>query len=117
MRKNALWNCRNPFQGSEKRVLVVCSAGLLRSPTCAWLLSQYKYNTRSCGIHDYALIQYDDVLEHWADEIVVMNPELVIDTMPKEKTTVLNIPDIFEYMDKTLQKRIKEEYENTLHNT
>lgn len=114
-RMNAMYNAKNPYQGLDKKVLCVCSAGLLRSPTAAVVLNrEYGYNTRACGIHDYALIQYNEVLGHWADEIVVMNPELVIDTMPKEKTTVLNIPDIFEYMDKTLQKRIKEEYENTL---
>ena len=67
MRKNALWNCKNPYQGRDKRVLCVCSAGLLRSPTIAKVLVMNGYNTRSCGCRDYALIQIDNVLIEWAD--------------------------------------------------
>jgi predicted protein tyrosine phosphatase len=75
--KNRLYNCKNPYQGNYKKVLTVCSAGLLRSPTIAWVLSQdpWNYNTRSCGVHDYALIMLDDVLLTWADEIVVVDDE------------------------------------------
>lgn len=114
---NAMYNAKNPYQGPAKKVLCVCSAGLLRSPTAAIVLNrEYDYNTRACGIHDYALIQYDEILGHWADEIVVMYPDLVTEDMPEEKLIVLNIPDMYEYMDKTLQRMIKEEYD-TLHNT
>ena len=106
MRKNALWNCRNPFQGSEKRVLVVCSAGLLRSPTCAWLLSQYNYNTRSCGIHDYALIQFDEVLLEWADIIIFVEDSLYqqcsFDIPISKQLIILDIPDTFSYKDPEL---------------
>lgn len=110
---NAMYNAKNPNQGPDKKVLCVCSAGLLRSPTAAVVLNrEYNYNTRACGIHDYALIQYNEVLGHWADEIVVMYPDLVTKDMPEEKLIVLNIPDMYEYMDKTLQRMIKEEYEN-----
>jgi len=62
MRMNALHNCTNPHQGTSKKILTVCSGGLLRSPTLANVLHKnYNYNTRSCGVHDYALIQFDEV--------------------------------------------------------
>ena len=53
---NALHNVTNPYQGSEKRVLCLCSAGLLRSARLAQILQQdYNYNTRNAGVSDYAL--------------------------------------------------------------
>lgn len=119
MRRNALHNVNNPYQGTAKKVLCVCSAGLLRSPTAAVVLQQkYGYNTRSCGIHDYALIQYDEVLEHWADEIVVVNGNLALDfNFPKDKLIVLDIPDMYDYMNPELQNIIIEQYENTPRNS
>ena len=72
MRMNRLFNCSNPYQGKAKKVLCVCSAELLRSPTAAVILQQeYGYNTRAVGVEDsFALIPIDDVLIEWADEIV-----------------------------------------------
>ena len=75
---NRLANAQNPYQGDMKRVLCVCSAGLLRSPTIAWVLSNppYNCNTRAAGVsQDYALIPIDDALIHWADEIVCADEE------------------------------------------
>ena len=48
---NRLHNVRNPNQGPAKRVLCLCSAVLLRSPTVAWVLGKapYDYNTRAAG--------------------------------------------------------------------
>lgn len=74
--RNRLANARNDFQGSAKRVLTVCSGGLLRSPTAAWVLSNapWNFNTRSCGYNaEYALVVLDQVLLAWADEVVVMD--------------------------------------------
>ena len=62
---NRLANTHNHYQGDAKRVLCVCSAGLLRSPTAAFVLSQepFGFNTRAAGIaEDFALIVVDDVL-------------------------------------------------------
>lgn len=119
-RLNALHNCKNPYQGKYRKVLCVCSAGLLRSPTVAFVLAkEYKYNTRACGIYDYALIQFDEVLGLWADEIVCVE-ETVAKHIPeeyKEKVVVLNIPDKYEYMNPELQEIIKEQYDNTLCNS
>ena len=39
----------NPYQGDRRRILFVCSAGLLRSPTGAHVGSVRGYNTRAAG--------------------------------------------------------------------
>lgn len=111
-RMNALHNCKNPYQGDAKKVLCVCSAGLLRSPTLANVLHrEYGYNTRSCGVHDYALIQLDDVLLRWADEVVVVHPG-IDEFMPitNKEYKILNIPDNYEYMSPALQNLCLEQY-------
>ena len=76
---NRLYNCKNPYQGDAKKVLCVCSAGLLRSPTAAVVLNrEYGYNTRACGTEvGHALIPLDETLMHWADEIVVMDRDQI----------------------------------------
>lgn len=114
---NAMYNCKNPYQGKNKKVLCVCSAGLLRSPTIAWVLSipPYNYNTRSCGINDeYALISLDEVLVEWADEIVTVNPEykarIEKNFSVRGKIIALDIPDIYEYKSPELIELIKEQY-------
>lgn len=120
---NALHNCNNPYQGAEKRVLCLCSAGLLRSPTAAFVLQkELGYNTRAAGVTDYALIPVTEVLLEWADEIVCVNEEtynILIDSAARSKfdleaikriTTVLDIPDIYPRMDSTLQKEILRQY-------
>jgi predicted protein tyrosine phosphatase len=71
---NALHNVTNPYQGKDKRVLCLCSAGILRSPSCAVVLnSKYGYNTRAAGVTDYALIPVSTALLEWADEIAGKN--------------------------------------------
>ncbi len=68
---------QNPYQGDYKRVLCVCSAGVLRSATTAVVLSQepFNYNTRSAGVEHYALTPITLPLLFWADEIVCMTKE------------------------------------------
>ena len=67
----------NSYQGDYKRVLTVCSANMLRSPTIALVLSAepYNYNTRSAGTADFALIPVTNDLLMWADEIVCADSE------------------------------------------
>ena len=116
-RANALWNCKNPYQGKYKKVLTVCSAGLLRSPTIAWYIQSVSdYNCRSCGINDYALIRLDDVLVTWADIIICSDDEkyeYVLEEYPNlvESRSVFNfnIPDIYEYKNPELIKIIEEQ--------
>lgn len=104
---NRLHNMRNPNQGDAKKVLCVCSAGLLRSPTLAWILSNepFNYNTRAVGTSsDYALIVLDEVQLQWADAVVFVDDgnfqaaryELaeLIDNMEHH---VLKIPDIHKF--------------------
>lgn len=111
---NRLANATNPYQGKAKKVLCLCSAGLLRSPTAAFVLSTdpFNYNTRAAGVtEEYALIPVDDVLLNWADEIVVMEPWMsgyVGDHL--DKTIVLNVPDLFSFRDPKLVEEIRKQY-------
>lgn len=117
---NRLHNCKNPHQGDFKKVLAVCSAGLLRSPTIAYVLSQppYNFNTRACGIYDYALIPLDPVLLTWAEEIVCAEDEhaqivkraLDHHKIPAVPVVALNIPDVYEYRNPKLVALISQGY-------
>lgn len=119
MSQNRLWNCKNPYQGKAKKVLCVCSAGLLRSPTAAKILwREFGHNTRAAGIDTgHALIPVDDVLCAWADEIVVMSrgQQITLEDkfkVPSERIICLDIEDSFAYMDETLQSEIVKKYKN-----
>ncbi len=121
---NRLANATNNFQGKYKRVLCVCSAGLLRSPTTAVILSQppYNYNTRAAGLtKEFALVPVDRVLLHWADEIVCMNSEQAEELRELLKTekpvVVLNIEDSYEYRNPELIEQIKAAYDKYLEET
>jgi len=126
---NALHNVKNPYQGPEKRVLCLCSAGLLRSARLAQILQQdYGYNTRNAGVSDYALIPVSTALLEWADEIVCVEKEvanvLLQDMLRFEDANgksfkdiefiVLDIPDIYERMNPSLQRIILEQYEEAI---
>lgn len=117
----------NEWQGDAKRVLCVCSANMLRSPTMQVVLSSdpFNYNTRSCGTHDFALIQITADLLGWADEIVCADSEHFnrihdfVDKLPylKDKVIVnLRIPDIYGYRDPQLVQLIGERYQEWLDN-
>lgn len=118
---NRMWNAKNPYQGKAKKVLVVCSAGLLRSPTIANLLASppYNFNTRAVGVEkEYALIPMDDVLVEWADEFVFVNDEVyqVADAIFKmeKPCVVLNINDNYEFGSEDLKQiageQLRQEY-------
>lgn len=118
-RMNRIHNASNPGQGDAKRVLCVCSAGLLRSPTAANIIHQdYGYNTRACGDEPaFALVMFDEVLIQWADQIVCMGPEnskvvnRALDELDLNKEVVeLDIQDSFPYMNKGLIELIRERY-------
>lgn len=121
---NRLGNCNNPYQGKYKRVLCVCSAGLLRSPTAAVVLSQepFNFNTRACGLSDeYALIPIDQALIEWADEIVCMEDDHVLDLKERfdkyitfRPVVTLNIEDRYAYRDPELMKLIAEKYQSAM---
>ena len=118
---NRLANTKNRFQTEAKRVLCLCSAGLLRSPTTANVLHQeYGYNTRAAGVNDeYALVRVDPVLLEWADEIVCVEKSVFLDLQYRwndltkdKKIVVMNIPDQYEWNDPTLRAFIKKQYDD-----
>lgn len=116
MSMNRIANATNPFQGDFKRVLCCCSAGLLRSPTAAVVLSQdpFNFNTRACGLaNEYALIPLDRALLSWAQEIVVMEPWMVDalrEHVGETPVICLDIPDNFKYRDPELMAMIAQRY-------
>ncbi len=112
---NRIHNSTNPYQGESPKVVCVCSAGLLRSPTLARVLLKdpYQCNTRAVGASDeFALIPLDEVLVSWADCIIFVSQE-VFDTasakniLTDKECVILDIPDKFSYMDQQLVKEIK----------
>ena len=104
---NRLHNMRNPNQGKAKKVLCVCSAGLLRSPTLAWILSNepFNYNTRAVGTSsEYALIVLDEVQLQWADAVVFVDEGNFITAKYDHEELIVNmehhvlkIPDMFQF--------------------
>lgn len=123
MNRNRLFNTQNSYQNFNKykRVLCVCSAGLLRSPTMARVLQEeYGYNTRAAGVStEYALIPVDEYLLEWADEVVCADPvhmHCIYNSFPKYKKEIicLDIPDNYGYMDEKLVEIIKQRYQEAL---
>jgi len=112
---------KNPYQGNDKKVLFVCSMGILRSATGMRLYAG-KYNTRSAGTHEEALTRLTPIMCLWADEIVFVNednfriattdPEIVeILSDCKALIKVLDIPDQYEHMHPELIKAFEAQYE------
>ena len=115
----------NHSQGADLRVVFVCSAGMLRSPTAARIAGKYGINARAAGSHlHYALIPLTANLIKWAHRIVFMNSsnedevlrkindeKLLTDL--KEKSIVWNIEDYYDYMDESLVWKIERELEKT----
>lgn len=126
--RNLLHNLTNPYQTDAKRVLTVCSAGLLRSPSAANVLHrEFGFNTRSCGVDPrYSLVPISEALIVWSDEILVMEQwmqqeiesiiedlygnrgfESYLETKP---IIVLGISDSYGFMEDKLQELIVEKY-------
>jgi predicted protein tyrosine phosphatase len=118
---NVIWN---KAQTKTKKVLCLCSAGVLRSPTAANVIHDlFGFNTRSAGLVDsFALIPVTESLLIWADEIVVMEQQQVdeIETKLKnvdmdldfKRVLCLNIPDQFYWNDDELKNLIHSAYSN-----
>lgn len=122
-KRNQLSNVSNIYQTDTKRVLCVCSAGLLRSPTLANVLHQeFGYNTRACGTsQDYALIPITEALIAWADEIVFVdkNARGDIEYVDQDeellqsygtKVLTLDIPDEYNWNHNELRQACLEQY-------
>ena len=111
-KRNQLGNANNPYQNTHRRVLAVCSAGLLRSPTIARVLQEsFGYNTRACGTdEEFALVPISTALVAWADLVVFAEQEHYEDVkeyLGNKKTVVLNLPDEYNYYDDELVHAVK----------
>lgn len=113
----------NSYQGDYKRVLTVCSANMLRSPTIAHVLSAepYNFNTRSAGVAGFALIPVTDDLLMWADEIVCADTEHALEITKRlnnldldTRLINLGIPDSYEYRSSNLIDLIKLRYDRIM---
>lgn len=108
----------NLYEGIDKRVLFVCSAGILRSATAARIYGR-KYNTRCAGTgREYALIHLSTALMDWADQIVFVHPwnydqaGFYFDLVPyQDKIRILNIPDEYDHMAAPLIDEFEQQYE------
>lgn len=115
-------NCKsgvinNPYQGKDKKVLFVCTMGILRSATAARIYAK-KYNTRAAGTAPDALVPLTITLLQWADQIVFVNREnfLIAKIRFPELQSMLNvkaldIPDDYEHMHPELVKAFEQQYE------
>lgn len=120
--RNTMAVIKNQYQGKATKVLCVCSGGVLRSPTAAWILSNepFNFNTRSCGDKDYALIPLSEELVTWADEIVVMDEWHAMSVKEKliglgydldyREIHVLNIEDAYDFKNPELIRIMTEKF-------
>lgn len=115
---------KNIYQGPTPRVLFVCTAGLLRSPTLQYLATQtLGYNTRAVGAnHEYALIPLTEQLVEWADAVVFVDkhPEQVagqyIDLEAwKDKILTLDVPDVFGFGEDRLVDMWMDRYQQIIY--
>lgn len=115
--RNRLGNVKNEHQGSDIKVLCVCSDGLLRSPSIARILCRdfENINPRAVGIsEEFALIPLDVVHLSWADLIVCAEDthmwfvESALDAANiKREVISLGIPDMFDFGDPELEEMIR----------
>lgn len=100
----------NRWQGDTLKVLFVCSAGVLRSPTASIHFAKTRgWNTRAVGDNEeFALIPVSEALMHWADVVFVMTTDQRIHLKHTfneslwNKIFVMNIHDDFEFMNEEL---------------
>jgi len=98
----------------KKNVLFVCHSNVSRSKTAERVFKgRYGMNTRSAGIASwYGGLQIDEELLSWADLVFVMEAEqkgYIRQRFPKMKKDiiVLDIPDIYNPMEKELVDELK----------
>jgi predicted protein tyrosine phosphatase len=112
----------NRYQGDYKRVVFVCSAGLLRSATAAAHFNTTRgWNTRAAGSEKYALIPLSANLVVWAEKVVFMKKEnydwfrqqirdnAALVREIEKKAIVLSINDSYEYNNEELKAKLEEQ--------
>jgi len=114
----------NSCQGPAKRLVFVCSVGMLRSPTAAAIATAMGYNARSCGSDvDIALIPLSVNLINWADYIIFMKRENYNKSLKTftpvgydqdiiDKSLIFDIDDHYNYGDDYLKKIIADKLNN-----
>lgn len=118
---------KNEAQGRYLRVLFVCSAGLLRSPTAAKVAGEFNINARAAGSLPYlALIPVSANLVVWADKLVFVNKENFDQTLEifkeqpdfieaiKNKAIIWNIEDYYDYNSRMLQTVLRDKIREEL---
>ncbi|MEP7103909.1 MAG: phosphotyrosine protein phosphatase [Candidatus Dojkabacteria bacterium] len=98
-----------------KKFLFICGKNKLRSPTAEFVFSDYNdIETRSAGINNDAeyIVSSKDI--EWSDYIFLMEKKYKVklksmfsDLLKNKKIVILNIPDIYGYMDPKLIKELK----------
>jgi predicted protein tyrosine phosphatase len=94
--------------------------GILRSATAARIYAK-KYNTRSAGTWEDALIPLTPTLLAWADEVVFVNNENYAGALKRFGQEALNevkyrtlaISDRYPHMHPDLIREFEEQYEQT----
>ena len=97
------------------RILFVCSECRLRSPTAAVVFSEYEgVETNCAGTNEDCETPVSGDLIEWADTILVMEKshrnkvsKKFREPLKGKKLAVLDIPDIYEYMDPMLVTLLK----------
>ena len=118
---------KNEAQGRYLKVLFVCSAGLLRSPTAAKVAGEFNINARAAGSLPYlALIPVSANLVVWADKLVFVNKENFEQTLEifkeqpdfieaiENKSIVWNIEDYYDYNSRALQTVLRDKIREEL---
>lgn len=104
---------KNPYQGRAPKVLTVCSAGCLRSPTIANELIKRGYNARCCGATpEYAIVPLTHELLVWADYVITVAEQAAAvrdwisdlddSDYSSPELVEFDIPDVFPYNDPVL---------------
>ena len=100
IKRNQLGVVQNAYQGKHRKVLTVCSAGCLRSPTAAHILSSepWNFNTRCAGTsQEYAIVPVTEALVIWADVILVMDQWQWNHIMDIQNKLAQEVDHMFEY--------------------
>jgi predicted protein tyrosine phosphatase len=90
------------------KLLFICTANMQRSPTAEEIFKD-KYETKSAGVSSSARVVLTKAALNWADIVFVMEDwqrKTIADLFPneylKKRIIVLDIPDIYNYMDQKL---------------
>jgi len=103
----------------KRKILFVCTANQQRSPTAERMYTDDpRFEVRSAGTHAFPGNDITVQTLTWADTVVVMeerHAREIRTRFPSEaeetEIVVLDIPDVFEYMDQRLQREIRDRFE------